>query len=41
MSDMFRGFYYYENLDKKSIKTKTLVNTGNASQERSTAKVET
>lgn len=41
MSDMFKGLNYYENLDKNSIKTKTLFHTGNFSQERRLGKVET
>lgn len=41
MTDMFKGLSYYENLDKESVKTKTLIHTGNFSQERSLGKVET
>ena len=41
MTDMFKGLSYYENLDKESVKTKTLIHTGNFTQERSLGKVET
>ena len=41
MNDMFKGLTYFENLDKNSIKTETLMHTGNFSQERSLGKVET
>jgi len=41
MTDMFKGLTYYENLDKESVKTKTLIHTGNFTQERSLGKVET
>src|SRR5690606_289317 len=41
MTDMFKGLSYYENLDKESVKTKTLIHTGNFTQERGLGKVET
>ncbi len=41
MTEMFKGLSYYENLDPNSVKSKTLIQTGNFSQERSLGKVET